>query len=69
MDVNLRKRIVDRLMELEENPFPRGSIKLRGERDSHRLRIGDNRILYKIHRDEDVILIFKIEHRKKVYRE
>ena len=68
MDINLRRRIVERLRELEENPFPRGSIKLRREKDAYRLRIGDYRILYKILWDEDLTLVFKIEHRRTVYR-
>ena len=69
MDNTLRTRIFDKLGELKVSPFPRGSIKLRGKRDSYRLRVGDNRNLYKILRDEDVILVFKIDHRKSAHRE
>jgi len=68
MDVSFRRRIIERIRELEDNPFPRGSIKLRGEKDAYRLRIGDYRVLYKILWDEEITLIFKIEHRRTVYR-
>lgn len=68
LDAGLRKRIIEKLKELEENPFPRGSIKLRGEKDAYRLRIGDYRILYIVLWDEGVALVFKIDHRSTVYR-
>jgi len=54
-------------MELRDNPFPKGSIKIRGEKDIYRLRVGDYRILYKTLWDEGAILVFKIEHRRAVY--
>jgi len=68
MDANLRRRIIERFRELEEDPFPRGSIKLRGEKDAYRLRIGDYRTLYKTILAEDLTLVFKIEHRSTAYR-
>ena len=68
MDANLRRRIIERFRELEEDPFPRGRIKLRGEKDAYRLRIGDYRTLYKTILAEDLTLVFKIEHRSTAYR-
>ena len=68
MDAGLRRRIIEKIKEFENNPFPRGSIKLRGEKDAYRLRIGDYRLLYKILWDEDFMLVFKIEHRRTAYR-
>jgi len=43
------QRIIEKLRELEDNPFPRGVSKLRGEKDSYRIRVGDYRILYRIY--------------------
>jgi len=65
----MRKRILERLRELEDNPFPKGTVKLRGEKNAYRLRVGDYRILYKTLWDEGVVLVFKIEHRRVVYGE
>ena len=42
-------------------------MKLRGEVDVYRVRVGDYRVLYKIIWREKVILIFKIAHRRHVY--
>jgi len=52
---------------LREKPVFRGVVKLRGEKDVYRLRVGDYRVLYKILWEEEVVLVFKVEHRKKAY--
>lgn len=67
VDARTRKRILEKLKEIRENPFPRGYKKIRGETDVYRLRIGAMRVLYKILWDEEVVLIFKVEHRRRVY--
>lgn len=33
----------------------------------YRLRIGDYRVLFDVHRDEQVIFVLKIGHRKEIY--
>jgi mRNA interferase RelE/StbE len=53
---------------LEEDPVPKGVLKMKGEEDVYRLRVGDYRVLYKILRDEACVLVFKVEHGKRVYR-
>ena len=49
-------------------PITPGTVKLRGEKDAYRLRVREYRILYKVLWKERVVLIFKIEHRKKAYK-
>lgn len=66
-DPQTKKRVLEKLKELRENPFPRGCRRVKGETHVYRLRVGDKRILYKILWDEEVALIFKIEHRRRVY--
>ncbi|MFQ6052409.1 MAG: type II toxin-antitoxin system RelE/ParE family toxin [Candidatus Hydrothermarchaeota archaeon] len=67
LDENNRRRIFNKIKSLEESPFPSGCKKLRGAEDVYRIRVGDFRILYKVIKDEEVILIFKINKRDKVY--
>lgn len=66
--LDLRERILEGLRVLEANAVPKGALKMKGEKDVYRLRIGDYRILYKILKEESCILVFKVEHRKRVYR-
>ncbi len=53
---------------LAVNPRPTGYKKLKG-RDAYRIRIGDYRIIYEIHNQILTIILFRIRHRKDVYRE
>ncbi|RLG53237.1 MAG: type II toxin-antitoxin system RelE/ParE family toxin [Thermoproteota archaeon] len=68
LDSEVRCRVLEKLAALREEPIPRGAIKLRGEKDAYRLRIGDYRILYKVLWEERVVLVFKVEHRRRAYR-
>ncbi len=47
LEASVHKRIVTRLLALEENPRPTGVKKLQGQ-ESYRLRVGDYRVLYTI---------------------
>lgn len=64
---NLRARIVDRLLQLEENPRPHRVKKLQGQ-EAYRLRVSDYRILYTINDAEQLVIIYAIGHRREVYR-
>ena len=53
---------------LAENPRPVQSEKLEGSKNAYRLRKGDYRILYTIDDASKTIIIYKIAHRREVYR-
>ena len=61
-----RRRIVDRIRRLEENPRPPGCEKLSGQ-DKYRLRQGRYRIVYSIEDQDLVVYVVKVGHRKDVY--
>lgn len=63
-----RRRIIERIGGLAEDPRPQGSEKLAGYDDRYRVRQGDFRIVYLI--DDKVlnVTVFKVGHRKDVYR-
>ncbi|MFN2385448.1 MAG: type II toxin-antitoxin system RelE/ParE family toxin [Thermoanaerobaculia bacterium] len=63
-----RQRIVARIQSLAEDPRPQGCEKLAGSSDLHRIRVGNYRIVYSIDEKPPVVMIFKIGHRKDVYR-
>ncbi len=67
LPAKLHDKIVQRLLELQENPFPKNIKKLQG-RDGFRIRVGDYRILYQLDEITKTIEIISIAHRKEVYR-
>lgn len=65
-DKPVRKRILDKLTELRDDPDlgkPLAGV-LTGKRS---LRIGDYRAVYQIKMNELAVLVIKIGHRKKIY--
>jgi mRNA interferase RelE/StbE len=62
-----RQRIVARIRSLAREPRPVGSQKLTA-REQYRVRQGAYRIVYEIDDTERVVTVFKIGHRKGVYR-
>ncbi len=60
-------RIIKRIQTLAQNPRPDGSQKLSGK-EQYRVRQGDYRIVYSIEDKDRIIDIFKIGHRREIYR-
>jgi mRNA interferase RelE/StbE len=62
-----RRRVVERIRQLAENPRPMGSEKISGQ-DKYRIRQGRYRILYTIEAQDLIVQVVKVGHRKDVYR-
>jgi len=60
-------RIVERIRLLAENPRPFGCEKLSAQ-ERYRIRQGNYRIVYSIDDDGRAVEVFKIGHRREVYR-
>ena len=63
-----RLRIVSRIRALAAEPRPQGAQKLAGGESAYRLRQGDYRIVHEVFEKERRIVVFKIGHRRDVYR-
>jgi len=63
-----RRRIVQRIGRVSDDPRPSGSVKLAGRDDQRRLCQGDHRIVYSIDDGDRRVTIHRIGHRKDVYR-
>lgn len=63
-----RLRIVNRIRTLANTPRPSGCEKLAGASNAWRVRQGEYRILYTVDDDAHIVLIFRIGHRREVYR-
>lgn len=62
-----RRRVVERIGRLAEDPRPRGCEKLAGG-ERYRIRQGDYRIVYSIADELLVVWIVKVGHRRDTYR-
>jgi mRNA interferase RelE/StbE len=56
------------LLALENDPRPFGSVKLVGEEDAYRIRIGDYRAVYLIDDRQQIVAVVRVAHRREVYR-
>jgi mRNA interferase RelE/StbE len=63
-----RQRIVERIRILARDPRLPGSEKLAGYADRYRVRQGQYRLVYFIDDERREVTIFKVGHRKDVYR-
>lgn len=64
----LISRFEEVIMGFSEEPRPRNSKKLSGGGARWRVRVGEYRILYEIDDPRTTVKIFRIAHRKEVYR-
>ena len=65
LPVDLQKRIVRALELLAGNPRPPGVVKMTGDDNLWRVRVGDFRVVCEIHDD---VLVLRIGHRGDVSR-
>ena len=62
------KKILQRIDLLQIDPRHHGSIKLSGQENIYRTRVGKYRIIYEIHDTQVLVLVVQIDYRKDVYR-
>ena len=67
-DAALLRRFRETLAALAENPRPPGCVKLQGESELYRVRVGEYRIVYQIQDAVLVVLVVQIGHRRDIYR-
>jgi mRNA interferase RelE/StbE len=63
-----RQRIIETIQSLSTDPRAEGCEKLAGYADRYRVRQGQYRIVYLIDDKRHEVTIFKVGHRKDVYR-
>ena len=62
-----RRRLVQRLQTLSDDPRPPGCEKLSGH-PLYRIRQGNYRVLYSVEDEALVVLVIKVGHRREVHR-
>ena len=75
LDAKPFRQVVRRILELSQNPRPHDSEQLHGYRDpqvagrkGYRLDQGEYRILYTIDDPPNRVIVFRVGHRRDVYR-
>jgi mRNA interferase RelE/StbE len=68
LDRQVKNRILSVAIALAENPRPPGCIKIKGEENRWRVRVGDWRIGYAIDDQTPTVTIVAIAHRREFYK-
>lgn len=67
-DAQLYRRLSQAIDDLSSTPRPPGCLKMQGEQELYRIRVGDYRILYEVQDAVLVVLVVRIGNRREVYR-
>ena len=67
-DAKLSRRFSKVIQSLAENPRPPDSLKLQGNEELYRVRVGDYRIIYQIQDAVLTVLVVDVGHRGDIYR-
>ncbi len=67
-NADLQRRLIGAMRGLESDPRPPGCVKLSGDKDLFRIRVGDYRIVYQVQDRVLVVLVVDIGHRREIYK-
>jgi mRNA interferase RelE/StbE len=67
-DERLYGRLSRAIEGLAENPRPPGCLKMQGNEELYRVRVGDYRIIYQIRDAVLIVLVVDIGNRRDIYR-
>lgn len=68
LPLDVQRRIVAAVDGLAIEPRPHGVVKLAGDENLWRVRVGEYRIVYEIHDGQLIVLVLRVAHRRDVYR-
>ena len=68
LPVFIHNNIIEEITNLSYTPRPVGIVKLKGFKNSYRIRVGDYRVIYEIEDKVLRILVIAIGHRKDIYK-
>ena len=67
LPVEIRSRIDPKIDSLANNPRPPGCVKLKGDKNGWRIRVGDYRVIYSIDDSSQTVDVTKVGHRRDIY--
>jgi mRNA interferase RelE/StbE len=63
-----QRRLSIKIEALRDDPFPVACKRMAGIPDTWRIRAGDYRVVYQVHRGVLLVLVLTVVHRREVYR-
>ncbi|MGH7950668.1 MAG: type II toxin-antitoxin system RelE family toxin [Limisphaerales bacterium] len=69
LPANIADRILEKIESLAENPRLPNTIKLHGQKNLWRMRVGDYRVVYSIDDFSKTVDVSIVRHRREVYRD
>ncbi|MFQ5647119.1 MAG: type II toxin-antitoxin system RelE/ParE family toxin [bacterium] len=64
----IKGKIAGFLPSLQDNPYPKSCKRLKGTTETYRIRFGDYRLIYEVHKKAHSVFILKCLHRREVYQ-
>ena len=61
-------RVISHISALKNNPRPTGVRKIVGSESDWRISIGKYRVIYEIDDRQKAVYVFRVKHRREVYR-
>ena len=68
LEGKLFTQITEAIQALADDPRPPGSLKLSDEENGYRVRVRDIRILYRVDDRAKEVIVYRVKHRREVYR-
>ena len=68
LPVEYFRNVIRRIQALSNNPHPSGCRKIKGSDNYWRIRIGNYRVLYEIDSTAKAVRVFRVKHRREIYR-
>ena len=68
LEGKLLTHVTEAIRALADDPRPPGSLKLSDEEDGYRARVRDIRILYRVDDRAKEVVVYRVKHRREVYR-
>jgi mRNA interferase RelE/StbE len=68
LPATVRTRVVHAIDRLTDDPRPPGCVKLTGQQDEYRIRVGDYRVRYEVRDADQSVSVLRVQHRRDVYR-
>ncbi len=67
LPVEASMRVLPKIKALANNPRPPNCVKLKGDKNSWRIRVGDYRVIYSIDDATLTVDVTKVGHRRDIY--
>jgi mRNA interferase RelE/StbE len=65
----IREKVVSIINRLYDDPVPAEAQKIKGSDNIYRIRQGTYRIVYRLYKNELLVIIVRVRHRKDVYQD